>query len=264
VKTGEIISLGTELDDPVSPFGRPAFKRTVRLHNDLRPLGEGRFMVVNDDQIEVALQGTSHWDSFAHFGIAGDPDHSVFHDGVGFEDTSPTAVAATMGIQALGPAIIARGVLVDLVAAVGEGDVISPDTKISRSMIEAAMAAQSVEVHSGDVVLLYTGFQAVRESHRGEYPQVVTGVDGSTVGLWRELDILALASDNPGIEAMPSGHELHIETLRRDGIPLGELWALKALADACRSDGRYDFLLISVPLTIHGAFGSPANAVAVR
>jgi kynurenine formamidase len=76
--------------------------------------------------------------------------------------------------------------------------------------------------------------------------------------------VLALASDNPAVEALPADHALHIAMLRGRGVPLGELWALRELATACRADGRYDFLLNSVPLRIHGAFGSPINAVAIR
>jgi hypothetical protein len=42
------------------------------------------------------------------------------------------------------------------------------------------------------------------------------------------------------------------------------LWALEELATACREDGVYEFLLVSVPLNLPYAFGSPANAVAIR
>jgi hypothetical protein len=69
VKTGEVISLNLELDDGDVPFGRPRFTRTARLLNDLRELPDGRFLVINDDQIELALQGSSQWDSFAHHGV---------------------------------------------------------------------------------------------------------------------------------------------------------------------------------------------------
>ena len=113
-------------------------------------------------------------------------------------------------------------------------------------------------------MLLYTGFERRRQALGGRYPLESAGVDGSTVALWQELDILALIGDNPAVEAMPCDYDIHIGLLRDLGMPLGELWALDRLAQACRDDGRYDFLLTSVPLNIDGAFGSPANALAIR
>jgi hypothetical protein len=44
---------------------------------------------------------------------------------------------------------------------------------------------------------------------------------------------------------------------------VGELWDLDALADACRTRGRYEFLLVAAPLPITGAVGSPINPVAI-
>jgi hypothetical protein len=36
------------------------------------------------------------------------------------------------------------------------------------------------------------------------------------------------------------------------------------LADACAADGRYQMLLVSVPLNLRGGVGSPPQAVAIR
>ncbi|MCU1475623.1 MAG: hypothetical protein JWQ64_316 [Subtercola sp.] len=264
-KTGEVISLNLELNDPDVPFGRPQFTRTARLLNDIRALPDGRFLLINDDQIELALQGSSQWDAFAHYGVIDDTNRSVYYGGFGLEETFRNATPEHLGIQALGPAIIARGVLIDLVAEFGDGRKLPEGLRVDRSMVEHALAAQSVDVEPGDVVLLYTGFENVRADLDGGFPTgPVAGIDGSTITLWQELDPLAIASDNPAVEALPTDHALHIEMLRGQGVPLGELWALRDLAAACRADRRYDFLLSSVPLRIHGAFGSPINAVAIR
>ena len=59
------------------------------------------------------------------------------------------------------------------------------------------------------------------------------------------------------------------EDLRRRLIPLqgmaiGELWDLEALAADCSADGVYEFMLVSAPLNVPGAVGSPANAYAIK
>ena len=47
------------------------------------------------------------------------------------------------------------------------------------------------------------------------------------------------------------------------GMPIGELWDLKALSEQCKKSGRYSFMLTSVPLNIPGLIGSPPNALAI-
>ena len=86
-----------------------------------------------------------------------------------------------------------------------------------------------------------------------------------TLPRWRDAGVFALCSDNPSVEPipMPNGR-FHTIALKHLGIHLGELFALDDLVEACRSDGVYEFLLVSTPLNVRGAFGSPANAVAIR
>jgi kynurenine formamidase len=83
----------------------------------------------------------------------------------------------------------------------------------------------------------------------------------------------AVASDNVAVEAMPpmlDGKEqpltqlvLHQWCLSLFGLPLGELWYLKELAEKCRDERKWTFLLTSAPLNVPGAVGSPANALAI-
>jgi kynurenine formamidase len=264
-KTGEVIPLDLELDDPDPPVGRPRFSREVRLHNDVRDIGGGRYAVINDDHVTFALQGSSHWDAFAHFGIIDDSGRSVFLDGHGLEEVSPQGNAPNLGIHALGPAILTRGVLIDMVAVLGQGrGFLDESVRIGRADAEEALRRQNVSVEPGDAVLIYTGYENHRAENAGNHPAGSAGVDGTTVSLWEDLDVLALAGDTPAFEALPTDYAVHDAALRRLGIPLGELWALRDLARACEKDGRYDFLLVSVPLRVRGAFGSTANAVAVR
>jgi kynurenine formamidase len=264
-RTGEVISLNLRLDDPHVPFGRGPFQRHVRLHNQVRPVTADTYVVINDDEVTIALQGSSQWDSYAHFGMVRPDEPGLYYGGAGLGDTYPQNHSLTLGIDALGPGLAARGVLLDLVATEGGGrDFLDGGQRLDRAALERCLAAQETTVEAGDIVLVYTGFERRRASLDGEYPADSAGLDASTVDLLLEMDLLALAADNPGVEATPSDFAVHIGLLRGRGVPLGELWALDELALACRSDRRYDFLLASVPLNVPGAFGSTANAIAVR
>ena len=264
-RTGEVISLNLPLDDPHTSYGRSAFVRTATVHNQFHPIGDGRYMVVNDDEVSLALQGSSHWDSLAHVGISSPDTDAIYHDGATLSETYPEAAASTLGIQALGPGIVTRGVLIDVVAAFGGSlPYLTPEFRISADVVHQCLQRQAVSVEAGDAVLVYTGFQHLKASNGGAYPRETPGLDGSTVAMWTELDILALISDNPAVESQPNDHAVHAGLLVERGMPLGELWALDELVQACRSDDRYDFALVSVPLNIEGAFGSTANAIAIR
>jgi len=56
---------------------------------------------------------------------------------------------------------------------------------------------------------------------------------------------------------------LHQYFLSLFGLPIGELWDLKALSEQCKKSGKYSFLLTSVPLNVPGGIGSPPNALAL-
>lgn len=101
------------------------------------------------------------------------------------------------------------------------------------------------------------------------------GIEGSREmarWLW-DRHFAAVVSDNMAVEAMPPMidgveqplHELvlHQWCLSLLGIPLGELWDLKALSEACRESKQCSFLLTSSPLNYPGAVGSPPNALAI-
>lgn len=265
VRSGEVISLNRRLDGPAAA-GRPALKRVARMHNQVRPIGESRFVVVNDDIVEFALQGSTHWDSLAHFGSIDPGVAGVFYGNVGLEETFPEPRARTLGIQAFGPGLVARGVLIDMVAAIGgpQARYLAEGVQITAEAVQSALLAQETSLAKGDVVLMYTGFELRTEEAGGEYPPRSAGVHVSTMAIWERFRIAALAADNVAVEAAPPDYQVHRAALRQMGLPLGELWALHELAMRCRADHRYDFLLVSVPLNIPGAFGSPANAVAIR
>ncbi|HYH48236.1 MAG TPA: cyclase family protein, partial [Acidimicrobiia bacterium] len=76
----------------------------------------------------------------------------------------------------------------------------------------------------------------------------------------------AVAADTVGVEAAGPGlrFALHQSFLPLLGLPLGEYWVLDALAADCATDGRYECLVVSVPLNLRGAVGSPAQAIAVK
>jgi hypothetical protein len=100
----------------------------------------------------------------------------------------------------------------------------------------------------------------------------VEGTEDSARWFWNK-HFAAVAGDAIAFETIPpivNGKEdtvanlvLHQYFLSLFGMPIGELWDLKALSEQCAKSKRYTFLMTSVPLNVPGAIGSPPNALAI-
>ncbi len=263
VQTGEVypLDLDPEVPDP------PLFNR-ARLQREVTWLGQ-----VGHDEIlgNYNTQASSQWDGFRHIrslehgfhGGVDDGDHGVHH-------------WALHGI-------VTRGVLAD----VARFRAVDPSTSdpIDATDITGCLDAQGVSVERGDILVVRTGwttwYRSLDDAGRAALavaePMATCGLRAgpSMVRLLWDLGIAAVAADNPALECWPPGTHaegeparetsfMHFQLLPRLGLPIGELWDLDALADACAADGRYDFMLTSAPLRLRGGVASPPNALAIR
>lgn len=270
VHTGEVVPLSHPLTWPPREEGdprlrRPPLRREPIERNSISRLADGRFGVVNDDVVRFALQGSSHWDALAHFGVL-EPDGAVFYGGRGLDEVDEAGAARTLGIDAVAGGIVTRALVFDMVGflARAEAGFLEDTTRITGEMLAAFLTEHQLLLEEGDAALVVTGFYRRWLDNGGAIPEMIAGLDRSSMPLWRESGIAALASDNPTLDAVPMDSSIHIEALRELGVLLGEYWALDDLAASCRSDGRYECLLVSAPLNVPGAFGSPCNALAIR
>jgi kynurenine formamidase len=272
VQTGAVFALNLDVALPNPPlFGRAAPQHTV--------LGEG---TGHDDVLNFNTQASSQWDGFRHVGSI----HG-FYNGVADEDHGMHHWARR--------GIAGRAVLAD-VARWREADgrplqMDAPDA-IPPEDITATLAAQGVELRTGDVLLLRTGWlQWYRALGSDARHAVATGLKAPGIRpgvktaafLW-DAHVAAIGADNPAVEAWPPGATLspeevaaarndpergpevfvHLSLLPLLGLPLGELWDLDALADDCASDGVYEGLFTSAPLRVRGGVASPPNALVLK
>jgi hypothetical protein len=150
---------------------------------------------------------------------------------------------------------------------------------VSYEELMRLMDADQVEVEKGDMVCLYTGFADVLLEMRKNpdaklLHQTCSGLDGRDARLLQwisDAGLAVLASDNYAVELIPVGLSkprpaplmpLHEHCIFKNGIHLGEMWYLTALARWLRGRKRNRFLLTAPPLRLPGAVGSPATPVA--
>ena len=243
---------------------RPGPVHHMLEHHTMRTIDGDRTVVVNDDRVELSMQGSSHWDSFAHFGLIAGGSDDVYYGGRSIEETSTPGPVPTLGIDAFHRGIVSRGVLLDLVRSLEpDGPGWLPDgLRVGIDGVRRAMDHAGVDLGRGDIAVIYTGFEN-RQDAEGRWTDHGAGIDASTVPLWLEREVAAVVADNVGVEALPPDYSIHIQLLRDAGVPLGELWSLRELAERAAELETYEFLLVSVPLNYPGALGSPANAVAI-
>jgi kynurenine formamidase len=254
VRRGRVINLSLTLDTPRTLYHGET--RSGYRHN----MSVGR--AGRDDTLDnFALQGSSQWDGLRHvryreFGYWG-----------GLQDEDVDA-RGLLGIEHWAQhGIAGRGVLIDAVRYFES---------------KACAASQGLSLQDGDILLLRTGWlrwylslnadeqEALRgRLHPGEGGLDMPGLDPSAATaawLW-DRRIAAIAADNPALEALRVDAEVgfqHRRLIALQGMPVGELWDLEALAEDCATDGVYEFMLVSAPLNVPGAVGSPCNAYAIK
>ena len=147
--------------------------------------------------------------------------------------------------------------------------------------IEAVAQKQGVQFRPGDVIIIRSGYTEGLTGISGEKQAELMGShrscgvkgDEATAKWFWNQRFAAVAGDMLAFEPTPpqiDGKDAHISQLVLHqyflalfGMPIGELWDLKALSETCRKMNRYTFMLTSVPLNVPGAIGSPPNALAI-
>jgi putative cyclase len=306
VKEGRTFCLSLPLDYPggavLNPRRNPP--RLAATQRDgkqffARPLDEfnpNMTDVICDDQVLMALQYSTQWDSFAHVGGRFDADGDgkaelVFYNGFrAGEDVVPASQKNSEGwerfegseAKALGIQLMAehgaqgRGVMIDLFfhyqrerKAVGYDDLMR------------VLEKDKVVVEKGDMVCLYTGFADVLlEMKKKPDPKLVnetcTGLNGRDEKLLQWISdsgLAVLMADNYAVELIATALTdplpkkqpwlpLHEHCLFKNGIHLGEMFYLTELARWLREHKRSRFLLTAPPLRLPGAVGSPSTAIA--
>lgn len=271
VRSGEVFALNLSLHLPSPPLGG----REAHQHRVVE-LPEG---YSNDDEFDhLNVQASSQLDGFGH----------VRHPRYGYYNGLPLASLSIHAWAERG--LVARGVLVDMQRwrqqqgrplAHGTRDYITPDELL------AALSDQQVRVEPGDLLMVYTGFLSWYRMLDADARRAIAP-DPSMPGLTRGRETLAtlwdlhpcaVASDNMALEALPTERPLtdanedpkhaadiflHCDLIPLLGIPIGELWELEHLAQACAKDRRYTCMVTCAPMNQPGGVASMANALAIR
>ncbi|HEX4327302.1 MAG TPA: cyclase family protein [Burkholderiales bacterium] len=254
--------------------------------------------IISDDAVLMFLQYSTQIDSFAHVGAWFDADgdgvdEKVYYNGYrgdidicgpkrydaldagGAEhDCGEHGGARELGIEHFAvQGMQGRGVMVNLRAHCGDARV-----GVGYEQLMRILEADKVEVEEGDILLFYTGFSdLIMGMNKQPDMQVLDhacacldGRDEKLLQWITDSGTAAIFADNYAVEQYPArpmegrrpALPLHQHCLFKLGVPLGEIFWLKELADWLRANQRYRCFLTAPPLRLPGAVGSPATPIA--
>jgi kynurenine formamidase len=218
-----------------------------------------------DDYVIMPLQCATQWDALSHAWY----DHTLYN-GYSAQEISSMG-ARKLSIERVKNGITSRGVLIDVAHHRGV-KWLDPSHGITPAELDEVARAQGVEVTSGDIVLVRTGWRRkfVEERNPFTWNGHQPGINWECARWLHDHEVAAVCSDNSAVEHSPGelaedyDLPMHMILLRDLGMMLGEIFDLEALSEACAADGVYEFLFVAPPLPVTGAVGSPINPLAIK
>jgi kynurenine formamidase len=272
VRKGKVFSLGLSLKEPIQSglFGG----RWNPIHTMLATGTDAAagnqdesfpYLRYADDAINMPCQASTQWDALCHI-FLGDKMYN------GYDARLVDARGAKkLGIEHVRDRMVGRGVLLDIARFKGVPS-LDDGYAITRADLDACAAAQGVEVHKGDFVIVRTGHQErclATKDWNGYAGGAAPGMAFETCFWLREKDVAAICSDTWGCEVRPNetaeaNQPWHWVVIPALGISMGEIFYLKELAEDCADDKTYEFFFSAPPLHLPGGAGSPINPQAIK
>lgn len=266
VRSGRTVSMAIPINKTAGPDNPNPAVHMISLMHDL-PVSESG-LSFGMCYLAMASHGDchTHVDALNHVGYRGQ-----LYNG------KPAATLTSRGsdwgsIAAYSTGIVGRGVMLDAARHRGV-PWLEPGDAVTRAELEEIEKAQGVRLGEGDILVFRTGHHARRlalGAWNNEYPPAGEGKAGlhvDTVPWMHERRIAGFLPDGDG-ETVPSNVEgmpypIHVLQLTAMGMLISDSLQLEELAVACEEEGRWEFMVVGLPLRLPGATGSPWNPIAI-
>ncbi len=267
VKSGRRVSMALPVNKVAGPDNpNPAIHFVSQGHDIDIMSGGVRFGM---DYLGMACHGDSHThvDALCH----------ISYNGLVYNGRPAGAVLTSQGATSLDVAsycrgVVGRGVLLDVPRHRGV-KWLEPGEAVTRGELEEIEQAEGVRLGEGDILVFRTGHNRRRlelgpwsndAPPRGEGK---AGLHVDTIPWMHERRIAAFLPDGDG-EAIPSsvegiGYPIHPLQIVAMGMLASDSLDLEAVAAACAEEGRFEFMVVGLPLRLGGGTGSPWNPIAL-
>jgi kynurenine formamidase len=256
IQKGQIYQLGHVYEAGMPMFGTRHF--SIRIPQAFAMPGKNQ-AVYHDEVISGELgQIGTQFDGLGHLGMG-----DLFYNGNRRSEFAQAEGLTKLGIENVGP-IVTRGVLIDVAKFKGVEQL--PGTyEITVADLKGALQKQNVQIRSGDVVLIHTGWSSLWMKDNTKYGASEPGIGVAAAQFLADAEVVVVGADTWGVEVMPNpdaslSAPVHQLFLARNGIYIFENLATEELA----RDSAYEFGFFFAPLRLKGATGSPGNPIAIR
>ncbi len=261
VRDGETVTLSRPLDTHPSPDNPEPAEHRMTMLADVE-IGSGTLRFAKDYVgVDYHNDTHSHLDALCHVAF----DGLLFNDRPSDSITSEGAPVNSVEVARNG--IVGRGVLLDI-PGLHEVPWLEPGESVLPADLEGAERRQGVSVAEGDILLVRTGHaRRLAELGPWDVASAKAGLHPTAATFIAARGVAALGSDGNS-DTAPSATEgvdfpIHVLALNAMGVHLLDYLQFEDLLAACRRAGRWEFLVVAVPLRIPGGTGSPINPVAI-
>jgi len=241
---------------PIYPTHPPFHITLNNRHGDIH---RGCGFSSSNELIITSTHTSTHIDALSHVS-----ENGMLHGGVdALSAQQGTELFKEHGVETIQP-IFRRGVLLDIARA-KKVDVLEPAEEITVDDLALALKTANVAINPGDIILLRTGWTRHWTDSRRYLGLDSAGTPGvaSAGAEWLAAKKpFAVGNDTAGFEQIVQTNitmDAHRILIAQHGIHIIENLDLEELAKC----GRADFALVTLPLRIKGATGSPLRPVAL-
>jgi len=266
VRSGRTVSMAIPINKVAGPDNPNPAVHLISQNHDI-PVGPAG-LTFGMCFLGMASHGDchTHVDAINHIGYRG----QLYN---GRRTSELTSRGSTWGgIDAYANGIVGRGILLDVARHRGV-DWLEPGEAVTRAELEEVETSAGVRLGDGDILVFRTGHHARRlalGAWSNDYPPVGQGKAGlhvDTIPWMHQRRVAAFLPDGDG-ETIPSNVEgvpypIHPLQLTAMGMCISDSLQHEDLARACEAEGRWEFLVVGLPLRLPGGTGSPWNPVAI-
>ncbi|SVA22777.1 uncharacterized protein METZ01_LOCUS75631 [marine metagenome] len=207
----------------------------------------------------------THVDALSHWF-----DGDKMYNGHSADAVRTKGGATKESIDLLKNGVVTRGVLMDIADLKGvpymkEGEAVFPED------LDAAESKYNLKVQPGDLMLIRTGNWERRQAEGPKHPMLpgngASGLHAACLPWIKERDIAMLGGDLAQ-DVIPSGYSefnlpVHQVILTAMGCWILDNCNLEDLHKKCKSEGRWEFLVVVCPLRMANGTGAPVNPIAI-
>jgi len=259
VKHGKTYRLGVTTGSTSPAYPPRSYSMTILQLDDGTgtPLGSNKARG-NDDLMNLWMGIGSQIDGLGHMG----ENHVYYNATHAREFVTPTGLTR-FSIHDL-PPIVTRGILLDMTKLLGKNP-LPEGTAINQPEIERAAKAANVQIESGDVVLLHTGWLDIMDTDPDRFMAGQPGLGLSGARYLAQLGVVAVGADNWALEVIPAEKDseifpVHPELLAKNGVYILENMDSRELA----RDSVTEFLFVLGQPRFEGAVQAVINPVAIH